>query len=170
MTNNFTDKQKQYLVDLQSDNSALVLKTMEAVRENGTVALFPQLFNVYQNTSSEDIRQAFLNIIRDVKDKQAPEIIASEIFNREWDARVAEVLSSVWQSGLDYGKQIEVFVHFVKNEDLNVCMEALTCIEEFFYNQSVSNRDEIRQMLKDIALQTSDIHRDMIMVYLGHLK
>ena len=170
MEQKLTDKQKEYIRALKQDDNEKLLETMKTIRDDGSVELFPALFDLYQRNNDERIQDAFLKIIMDVKDKRAPGIISEELRTRTWTTGLSPLLSSVWQSGLDYGEQISVFLDFVKSSDLNVCMEALTCVEEFFYKESVSNRDEVRQSLKDIALQAEGSHQDLIMIYLENLK
>ncbi len=170
MAEKLNDEQKELVKQLESSNAASVKKSLESIRETGNVHILSAVFDLYQRNLSADLQSIVLKLVMDVKDKRAPEFIAKELSERRWESGLSELLSAIWQSGLDYGTYLAVFVPFVKSEDMNVAMEALTCIEEFFYNDSAESRDAVRDELKQIAIDSNGHHRDLVMIYLNNLK
>lgn len=170
MSEKLNEEQKKIVKELSSNDSVVLIESINKIRESGSVIMFPALFDLYQRNASDDVQQAILKLVMDVKDKAAVAYIAKALSSRKWDKGVSNLLAAIWQSGLDYAEHLSVFVPFVKSEDLSVAMEALTIIEEFFYQESVKHRDEIRDELKQIALDSSGHHRDLIMIYLSNLK
>jgi len=170
MSEKLSEEQQKLVKQLSSDNSIVLTDSINKIRESGNVKMFPAVFDLYQRNVSDDVQKAILKLVMDVKDKAAAAEIANALTSRTWSAGLSDLLSAIWQSGLDYGDHIAVFVSFVKSEDMNVAMEALTCVEEFFYNESVGDKEAIRGNLKQIALDSSGHHRDLVMIYLNNLK
>ncbi|MDA3910457.1 MAG: hypothetical protein PF448_03760 [Bacteroidales bacterium] len=170
MSEKLNEEQKALVKQLSSNDSVVLTDSINKIREMGSVKMFPAVFDLYQRNVSGDVQKAIIKLVMDVKDKAVAAHIAEALSSREWDAGLSDMLSAIWQSGLDYGAHLPVFVPFAKSEDMNVAMEALTCIEEFFYNESVENREAIRGDLKQIALDSSGHHRDLVMIYLNNLK
>lgn len=170
MAEKLNDEQKALVKQLESNNPASVKKSLESIRESGNVHMLSAVFDLYQRNLSADLQSNILQLVMDVKERRAPEFIAKALSERKWESGLSELLSAIWQSGLDYGAYLTVFIPFVKSSDMNVAMEALTCIEEFFYNDSVNSRDAVRDELKQIAIDSNGHHRDLVMIYLNNLK
>jgi hypothetical protein len=166
-----SDAEKASIEALKSNDKAVLLNTLKEIREKGSVQLFSALFDLFNQTADTEIQVAILEIIMDVKEKKAPEVIVNQLKQYDFTSeKLSMLLSAIWQSGLDYGQYIDAFIPFVMNEELSVTMEALTCIEEFFYNDSVQNRGIIREHLKQYVLESTGHRQDMIMIYLNNLK
>ncbi|MEA1874584.1 MAG: hypothetical protein U9N51_09190 [Bacteroidota bacterium] len=170
MSEKLNEEQKAIVKQLLSNDSVVLIDSINKIREMGNVKMFPAVFDLYQRNVSADVQDTILKLVMDVKNKAASAYIVDELSSRKWNDGLSELLSAIWQSGLDYGAYLSVFIPFVKSEDMTVTIEALTCIEEFFYNESVVNQDEIRSELKQIALDSSGQYRDLVMTYLSNLK
>lgn len=170
MENKLTEKQTELLNDLNSGVDAKINKAVDEVGEFGFLGVIPVLFDVFQATNNAYLQDKIVKVIMDVHNKNAPKIIISELISREWPLNLEKVLAAIWQSGLDYGPFLEDFVKFVRSKDLTVCVEALTCIEQFFFNDSASSRESVRDELKSLAIEMEGHHRDIILIYLENLK
>ena len=170
MSENLNEEQQALVKQLLSNDSVVLIDSINKIREMGSANMFPAVFDLYQRRVSDDVQNAILKLVMDVKDKAAVAHISDALSSREWTFGLSDVLSAIWQSGLDYGPYLHVFLSFVKSDDINVVIEALTCIEEFFYNESAEDKEAIRSELKQFALDSSGYHRDLIMIYLNNLK
>ncbi len=170
MSEKLNEEQKELVKQLLSNDAVVLKESLIKIRESGSVLMFSMVFDLYQRNVSRDVQEAILKLVMDVKDKAAAPYIAEALASRKWETGLSELLAAIWQSGLDYGVYLPVFLPFVQSSDMNVTMEALTCIEEFFFNESVANREIIRGDLKQIALDSTGHHRDLVMIYLNNLK
>jgi hypothetical protein len=170
MENKLTEKQTELLNDLKSGVEEKINKGVDKVGEDGFSGVIPVLFDVFQATNDVCLQDKIVKVIMDVHNKNATKIIIYELESREWPSNLEKVLSAIWQSGLDYGPFLEDFVKFVRSTDLAVCVEALTCIEQFFFHATESSRELVRDELKSLAIEMKGHHRDIILIYLENLK
>ncbi|MGM0650566.1 MAG: hypothetical protein ACQES1_08690 [Bacteroidota bacterium] len=170
MANKLSDKQKACKRILQSGDRQRIYKCIDEMREVGTGALLPELFDLYQRYNDQEMRDKILVFLRDMKEKSVPEIFMKELKNRKWDSGLDMILSICWQSALDFSPYIEDFVIWAASDDMQVQMEALTNIEQFIFNKNAEGREKVRNSLKNIALNATGKKRELIMSFLAGMK
>jgi predicted DNA-binding protein len=101
----------------------------------------------YDNTEDVLIRKAIEEFLNDIKDKSvAPEIIA-EIKKPLKAGTISMLISSCWQSGLDYTEYISDFTEIFFKGDYLTAIECLTIIEESTNGLSNKKREELLQLV-----------------------
>ncbi len=150
------DKKKnvQLLKDMKSDNAETVLNTVKKIRKEGNTAIMPELIYLLHTTNNDDIKISATNLLNDLKDnKAAPHII--EAINNEKYTDIAHILiSSCWQSRLDYSDYLNVFVDLTIKSEYRIALEAFTVIEDMQKNISEDEKNKtINKLKKNIIIE-----------------
>jgi len=170
MENKLTDQEKAWLESLKSEDRQRIYTALNDMREAGSVNLLPVVFDVYQAFPDEELREKIVMFLRDLKDKRVPEIFMRELKSRKWESGLPMMLSTCWQSALDFSPYLEDFLPYADADDLSVQMEALTNIEEYFYNKNADGQAKVRNQLKSMAIGANGPKRDLLMSYLQGMK
>lgn len=134
----------------ESKNSMMVAEAVGNLREEqpfeGAVGLLAAL---YDRTSDADIHRAVGDFMNDLKDRSVcPEVI-SEI-NRNWKTETLTMLvSSCWQSGLDYSPYFSDLIRLFSRADYCVALECFTVIGEAVPNLSNDEKDQLTDLIID---------------------
>jgi hypothetical protein len=129
---------------LRRQNNIAVCEYIVLLREEqpfeGAIGL---LTSFYDKSDDYSIRKAIEAFMNDLKDQSAIEEVISEI-RRKWKADTTSMLvSSCWQSGLDYSDYSPDFAKIFLEGDYVTAIECLTVIEESVYKLSQERKDEI---------------------------
>lgn len=142
---------------LDRDNELAITQAIELLREElpfeGAVNL---LASYYDKTDNHNVKKAIEGFMNDLKDQSVRPEIIEEIKKKRNPSTTSMLVSSCWQSGLDYSGYPEVFAHVFLNSDYVIAIECLTVIQESVHNISHSKKEEIISMLKDSPLRNDD--------------
>ncbi|MBE9468776.1 MAG: hypothetical protein IMY72_10740 [Bacteroidetes bacterium] len=130
---------------IKSDNAELVLSTLKEVRKEGSTAIIPELLLLLNNTNNEEIKKSITNLLNDLKDKKAVPHIIKAIKNKKYFNILHTLISSCWESGLDYSKYLNIFIDLCLTSEYLIALEAFTVIENM---QEIVDENE-----KNIALK-----------------
>jgi hypothetical protein len=170
MDNKLNDKEKAWLESLNSEDRQRIYDALSDMREAGSIKLLPAVFDLYQAFPDEELREKIVMFLRDLKDKRVPEIFMQELKSRKWESGLPMMLSTCWQSALDFSPYLEDFLPYANSDDMSVQMEALTNIEEYFYNKNADGQKKVRTQLKNMAVDAKGPKRDLLMSYLQGMK
>ncbi len=155
-------KSKEKLKDLarllNSKNNTHIYEAIRLLRQeqpfSGAIALLTLLFD---KTDDINIRKSIAHFMNDLKDQSSSTEIIAEI-KKQWKAETLIMLvSSCWQSGLDYSDYtIEIADVFLKGDYLTA-LECLTVLEESADNLTSEKKDEVRKYITESHItQTSE--------------
>ncbi|MBI5219147.1 MAG: HEAT repeat domain-containing protein [Bacteroidia bacterium] len=117
---------------LNSKNPEIILDAILKLRNKGTFQVIAQVVKLLNTTQDEEIKKAILNFLNDLKNKESiPEIVAA-IKNPVYKKNLQPLISSCWQSGLDYSNYLAVFTDIVIRENYAAAFEAFTVIENMY--------------------------------------
>jgi hypothetical protein len=122
-------KRDKLITGLQSDNEILILNAIRQLYTDGTVELLPNLFKLYFLTKSEIIRKEILELLNNLKDKNACPYLVDAVIKYRGQEYYHQIVSSCWQSGLDYSQYLKVFIDLVIEQDLFTAVEAFSVVE-----------------------------------------
>lgn len=153
-----SDKKLKNLRSLLSkDDDLIAAGAIEMLREEepfeGAVSL---LADHYESTTSHSVRTAIEGFMNDIKDPSVrPEVVAAITKKRE-PGTVTMLVSSCWQSGMDYSKYAFDFAEIFLNSDVAVSVECYTVLEESIPQLEADERKKIVELLRnsDIAEST----------------
>ncbi|MCX6255217.1 MAG: hypothetical protein NTV31_12165 [Bacteroidia bacterium] len=143
-------KLKELAEILNKDNNILISEAIELLREEqpfeGAIGL---LTSFYNNTDDYSIRKTIEGFMNDLKDQSASMEVINEI-RKQWKADTTSMLvSSCWQSGLDYSDySLDLAKVFLKG-DYITAIECLTVIEESVHELSSERKNEIIKIIKE---------------------
>jgi hypothetical protein len=142
------DKLKKLAEILEKGTSKASCKAIGLLREEpsfrGVVGLFASHYN---KTDDFEIRKAIEEFLNDLKDQSVTEEIIAEL-RKQWKPETLTMLvSSCWQSGLDYSEYTFDIAEVFIRGDYVTAFECLTLIEETAHELSSQKKAEILELL-----------------------
>jgi hypothetical protein len=147
-------KSEKKLKDLASvlckDNNILISEAIGLLREEqpfkGAIGL---LTSFYDKTDDYLIRKTISEFMNDLKDKSATKEVIHEI-RKPWKAdTISMLVSSCWQSGLDYSDYASDLAKVFLKADYVTAIECLTVIEESSDVLNRKTKDEIIKIIEE---------------------
>lgn len=126
---NLTEKQKTIIAGLSSMNDEQVISLIQDFRENGDLFIVSPLIEMLYSKRSNSLKEVILEFISDIKNQSAVEIITKIIQKRKGDSNTIGLISSCWQSNLDFSNHLPLFIDILCNSDYQTSFEAFTVIE-----------------------------------------
>ena len=146
-----SDKKLKELSEIfNKDNNILITNAIEQLREEqpfeGAIGL---LTSLYDKSDDIQIRRAIEGFMNDIKDQSASIEIINEI-RKVWKSdTISMLISSCWQSGLDYSEYSADMAKVFLTCDYVTAIECLTVIEESSSELSKEKKDEIIKLLEE---------------------
>jgi hypothetical protein len=135
---------------LNKDNNIVITEAIELLRNEkpfeGAVGL---LTAYYDKTDDFSIRKIISSFFDDLKDQSVCHEVIEEI-RKQWSAdTISMLVSSCWQSGLNYSDYSPDLAKVFLTGDYVTAIECLTVIEESVHELSKVIKDEIIKMLEE---------------------
>ncbi len=153
---------------LSSNDTKIVLQSLEEIKEEGEAELIPDLLQVMDSTDIKEIHSKVLEILNNLKSQSAANTLIKELDQIESPDLKNSVLSSCWKNGLDYSQHIDRLLDiFIQSEFMNA-LEAFTIIENS--TQNLSN-PTLEQSVNKIKRNLEHINQEKrpLMMELIHL-
>ena len=141
---------KQLASLLKSKNDPLINEGILLLREEqpfkGAIGLLTSFFN---ETNDSPVRKTIRQFMNDLKDQSATTEIMAEI-KKQWKPEtIAMLISSCWQSGLDYSAYSLDLVDVFLKGDYITALECFTIIEESANNLTIKRKNEIIKYIEN---------------------
>ena len=135
---------------LNKDNIIVIPAAIELLRQEkpfeGAIGL---LTAFYDKTENDSIRKIIAGFMNDLKDQTVCQEVINEI-RKQWKSdTISMLVSSCWQSGLNYSDYSLDLAKVFLISDYVTAVECLTVIEESVPKMSHTDRNEIIKMLAD---------------------
>jgi hypothetical protein len=146
-------KVKEFTALLSRNNKTAISEAILFLREEepfeGAIALLASLYDRSDERSILKIIESFFN---DIKDHSVrPEVIAE--IRKPWKSNTISMLvSSCWQSGLDYSDYLTDMAKIFLESDYPTAIECMTAISESANNSSRERKDEIIRIVRESPL------------------
>ena len=156
---------------LNKNNNLQISEAIGLLREEppfeGAIGL---LIKLYDKTQHDEIKKSIETFMNDLKDQSASPEVIDEV-KRGWKVETINMLlSSCWQSGLDYSKySVDMARAFFKGNYITA-FECLTVIEESVSDLSRQEKDEILNVFEKDPLPSSDERNILLLELLAILK
>lgn len=118
---------------------------------NGAIGLLVAYYNKSDNDSIKKLIRDFLN---DLKDQSSCSEVITEIRKDIKPDTMRMLISSCWQSGLDYAGYSSDFADLFLTADYMTAIECFTVIESSVQKMTRGKRDEIIKMIREGSLST----------------
>jgi hypothetical protein len=151
-------KKKELSVLLRGNNNLVIAQGIDQLREEepfeGALEL---LVSFFDTCNDQRIRKTINNFLCDIKDKDVRQEIMAELKKPLKPDTITMLISSCWQSGLDYSDYVSEFIKLFLASDYVTAIECLTVIEESAENLETTRRNELISILnKDAGTQNSE--------------
>lgn len=135
---------------INSKNNSLISEAIGLLRDEqpfeGAIGL---LTSSYDKTDDYLIRKSIEGFMNDLKDQSAVAEVINEI-RKSWKAdTISMLVSSCWQSGLDYSGYSGDFAKIFLKCDYVTAIECLTVIEESVHKLSTEGIDDIIKIIRN---------------------
>lgn len=137
------NQNKELFKHLQSADKNQVLDAIKALRDEGKDSILELLTKIYLNNTDKEIESAIYKIFCDLKNQHSAESIIELIKNPEYRAARKMLVSSCWQSRLNYIIHLETFIDLVITEPFEIAFEAFTVIENLDTRVSEERKNEL---------------------------
>jgi hypothetical protein len=146
-----SDKKLRELTTLfKKNNKSAISEAIILLRDGepfeGVIGL---LTSFYNGSDDKSIMKIIENFFNDIKDHSVrPEVIAE--IRKPWKAHTISMLvSSCWQSGLDYSDYLADMARVFLKSDYPTAVECMTVIAESVNNGTRERKDEIIKIVRD---------------------
>ncbi len=156
-------KLKKLVETLNKDNNISITDTIELLRKEkpfeGAIGLLTAFYN---KTDDMSIRKTIAGFINDLKDQTACEEVIKEI-RKEWKPdTISMLVSSCWQSGLNYSVYSPDLARVFLTSDYVTAIECLTVIEDSIHELSKSLKDEIINIIQESPVSQDNEKKPLI--------
>lgn len=146
-------KLKELASVLKNDNNKLIIKAIGVLRGElpfeGAIGL---LTSYYNKTGDQLVKKTIAGLMNDLKDQAAAKEVITEI-RKQWNAETTSMLiSSCWQSGLDYAEYSQDLIDVFLRADYITAIECLTVIEESSDELSRESKDKMIKIIRESSL------------------
>jgi len=115
----------------------------------GVISLLASFYNESDDIPLRKVIEEFFN---DIKDNSVRQEVIAEI-RKPWKSNTISMLvSSCWQSGLDYSDYLTDLAKVFLKSDYATAVECMTVISESVNNSSRERKDEIIRIVRDSPL------------------
>jgi hypothetical protein len=148
---------------LNAESKKIVTNAIISLRNEdpfkGAIGLLASLFDRTNDLIIKDLICSFLN---DIKEPGVRMEIVAEIKKLYKPETISMLVSSCWQSGLDYSEFVIDFTNLFITGDYVTALECFTVIEESAQNIPVSERSKIISLLKRNQ-ETSSVEKNSLL-------
>jgi hypothetical protein len=167
-------EKKKYIekvrAQLASLNSSDVADALNVINEKALIEFLPEMARLYEKHITEEIDRQLESMFNHNKYKKVIPVICDLVNNERNPETIKMLISSVWQSGLDYSAHIEVFMPFLKSSDFSLSFEALTVIESNIDFLDDKNAGKLKKSLSAIRNDANENIRLLLDGILEQLK
>jgi len=167
-----SDKKLKKLSEIiNKDNNILIIDAIRLLRNEqpfeGAIGLLITLFN---KTDDHEVKKTIKGFLNDLKDQEASKEIIIEIL-KEWKPdTISMLVSSCWQSGLNYSDYaIDITKIFLKG-DYVTAIECLTVIEEVAHDLNKEQKNEILRLISENPTVDANEKRELILELISILR
>jgi hypothetical protein len=149
-------KLKELTVLFNKKNKSAIGEAILLLRDEepfeGVIGLLASFYNGSDDKSLMKLIEEFFN---DIKDHSVRPEIITEI-RKPWKANTISMLvSSCWQSGLDYSDYLVDLARIFLKSDYATAVECMTVISESVNKSSRQRKDEIIKIVRDSPLSST---------------
>ncbi|MBN1117609.1 MAG: hypothetical protein JXA77_10410 [Bacteroidales bacterium] len=129
------EKENKYYKEIEeklnTKDNTQILKVLSEIRVSGKANILPLIFNMLSKNKNQQVSLEAFSILGQLKDKSSPKYIIEAIESEVSDNYKKELITTCWQSGLNYSSYLDTFARQFIQGDYQIAIEAFTVIEEW---------------------------------------
>lgn len=165
------DQTQKYYQEIKkkfdSGDEKVIVETIKDIKHTGNSSITPLILDLLRTSKEDSVIQETITIISQFKDPGTAAYVAVEIEKGGFGKQLAPLLTSCWQSGIDFSKHLEVFAKCFVKANFQEAFEAFTVIEEAVPDTDTEKCQECIHLLKE---NVSDIKEDIKPLYVELIK
>jgi len=168
-------KIKQLIDELNSGNQAKISASLKALQANGDISILEPMIALLMTEISDKTRAEIIEFLSALKDSDAVDEIIRILKDSTYLPVRQELLSTIWNSPLNYSYYLPEFVEIAVEGDFMEALECLTIIEsmsgpfeerhvlecQLHLNEYVKDQEpkeqKKAQIMSEIAIMIKDI-------------
>lgn len=158
------DKLKEVVKGLKSDDSNEIIKSLRALKIYGDASAAPQIFNLLLIHQDDEVGEEVMKLLASLKDTQMESILINAVKDPKYKDIQQLLLSSMWQSGLNFSEHLLTLVEIALEGDFMVQVECITIIENLegpFHEEHIM--ESLLQINNFFDLNVSDERKEKLM-------
>jgi hypothetical protein len=151
------EKVKKLTEIFKKDNNIQITEEIELLRQEKPVeGIIGLLVALFDKTNDILIKKTISGFLNDLKDQSACHEVMNEI-RKPWKSdTISMLVSSCWQSGLNYSEYCLDLTKIFLKGDFITAIECLTVIEGAVNGISIEKRNEIIILIKENPISSSN--------------
>jgi hypothetical protein len=150
-----------------------ILKTLKTIRSSGKARILPLVFLLLEKQPEKEITDEIFLILNELKDKNCVPYVIEAIQSTRFEKYITRLLTTCWQSGLDYSDHLLVFAEQFIKGDYKTAIEAFSVIEEWIFESNPATISDCKKYLKDTINQVSNdkkpLYIELVKVVESHM-
>lgn len=154
------NKIKALLKDIQSKDEAKILAGIKELKEHGNDSVILPIIDVWSKGVPSEIEKNIVAFLGDIKSKTSKAIIMQVLADKNYSPIHQPLLSTIWNSSVDYSAYIHEFVAMATESDFLLALECLTIVENLAGPFDEDKIMEAQMHLRKYAEQQSQAKTD----------
>jgi hypothetical protein len=122
-------KLQAILLDLNSGDDARKINAVRELKVHGDESAILPILNILKDAPADELRREIIETLNSLKLSSAPKAMIGALFNPDYRKLRPVILTSIWNSGLDYSDFVPEIVQAATEGDLVEVLECITIIE-----------------------------------------
>ena len=166
----------ELLKKLDSKEPKDIINAIKSLKVSGDKSVIEPLVKLYTTTQNNAIKNEISDLLNTLKSTEAPDEVIKCLSNDKYALARTMLLSSIWNSNLDYTNYLDEIVKAGTKGDMMDAMECLTIIENMegtldeqkimdplinlksYLVENASDNSQKNQLLKEVAQILTEIN------------
>ena len=160
-----SNKYSNLAAELKDSDDTEFENEINSIREKGDVEMIPALVEFIKDEAIDMLRRhKIAELLGEITTISAREILIESIDSLRGKPALAIVISSLWQSRLDFTPWLNIFVEIMFDEELYSAIEAITLIENSVEKLDDNQKSELRNSIRDRLIMCKDETRKFLIL------
>ncbi|WP_072032200.1 hypothetical protein [Crocinitomix catalasitica] len=124
-----SQKLKDLVAQLNAETNKEIVDAIKALKIHGDESIIEPLLLTLKNNDDGEVQGQIIDLLNTVKSTKVPAQIAKFLLDKRFVEQRLIMLSSIWNSGLDYTTYLKEIVQVGIEGDLMEAVECITIIE-----------------------------------------
>lgn len=142
-------KVEKLMIELASNDLKKINVALDSLQVHGDVSILEDLFEIAFNQTDAAIIEAIKEFLSSLKNSDAQTVVMDLLLKTDDLERQKFILSTIWNSPIDYSEYLDEFVQLATEGDFLVALECLTVIENLDGPFSEVSLMETQLLLKE---------------------
>ena len=136
------NKNNELLALIRTGEHSHIIKAIETYKQKGDLQLLSALIELLYDTENQEIIDEIFSFLNDLKSDTALNVLIEFIQNDMDGIWKKELITAVWQSGMDASSFLSIFIDIVIEDEFITAFEASTVIENIQHQMPVALIEE----------------------------